>query len=500
MFSLIITIVSIALVAALALATIYFGGDAYKSASSRAAAATLVNQSLQLDAAGTLASANGTGWPQLAPIFTQPYLSEMPIPPANAYVSGIAPAKTDWEYYLADRSTNHFVLRNKINREVCFAINRISGFEGIPATWDGVTVSQCFGTGQTVEGAYTYFYAPSGSLATHSAAALAQSLVQGNSVVPGYPRLCATGSSIQTGLCSPGRNVIPGAPPEMDLDTAIASAMDGMGEGYPDAPEEDHCLANPTLPECDVSRYQAVRVRFLLARPYVRFVAIKDCSTAVANDFLCIPNLNSQVRVWRWSAPPNAAQNGGVSGTDGRLAFTSFSAEGFTIGDGVNVWTASRRSDSATTYSYIDIREYPTVLSSTRAPALAVDCQALQADIARRGGQFLSDPSCTTIETGHSYGWNFIYSEAAESRPAALHQANPTWTNANTWGDIDSSDMGWNHFTLHSPTGIGGHPLYVGVIEEQSSTSNGAWRVVPGASGGWPVAPLVTTVTHVNDL
>lgn len=54
MFSLIITIISIALVAALAVATIYFGGDAFNQGSARAAAATLVNQASQISGANTL--------------------------------------------------------------------------------------------------------------------------------------------------------------------------------------------------------------------------------------------------------------------------------------------------------------------------------------------------------------------------------------------------------------------------------------------------------------
>lgn len=54
MFSLIITIISIALVAALALATLYFGGDAFNQGSAKAAAATVVNQAQQINGANTL--------------------------------------------------------------------------------------------------------------------------------------------------------------------------------------------------------------------------------------------------------------------------------------------------------------------------------------------------------------------------------------------------------------------------------------------------------------
>ncbi|NLC21536.1 MAG: hypothetical protein GX771_06450, partial [Halomonadaceae bacterium] len=54
MFSLIITIISIALVAALALATLYFGGDAFNQGSAKAAASTVVNQAQQINGANTL--------------------------------------------------------------------------------------------------------------------------------------------------------------------------------------------------------------------------------------------------------------------------------------------------------------------------------------------------------------------------------------------------------------------------------------------------------------
>ena len=42
MFSLIITIISIALVAALAVATIYYGGDAFNQGTTKAKASTIV--------------------------------------------------------------------------------------------------------------------------------------------------------------------------------------------------------------------------------------------------------------------------------------------------------------------------------------------------------------------------------------------------------------------------------------------------------------------------
>lgn len=56
MFSLIITIISIALIAALAAATIYYGGDAFSKGTLKADASTLINQGQQVAGAMTLYS------------------------------------------------------------------------------------------------------------------------------------------------------------------------------------------------------------------------------------------------------------------------------------------------------------------------------------------------------------------------------------------------------------------------------------------------------------
>lgn len=59
MFSLIISIISIALVAALAAATVYFGGAAFNKGSAGADASTFINAGQQVAGAFTLASADG---------------------------------------------------------------------------------------------------------------------------------------------------------------------------------------------------------------------------------------------------------------------------------------------------------------------------------------------------------------------------------------------------------------------------------------------------------
>jgi hypothetical protein len=60
MFSLIITIISIALVAALALATIYYGGNAFNRGSAEAKASQLINEGQQINGAVTMDKADKT--------------------------------------------------------------------------------------------------------------------------------------------------------------------------------------------------------------------------------------------------------------------------------------------------------------------------------------------------------------------------------------------------------------------------------------------------------
>lgn len=82
MFSLIITIISIALVAALALATLYYGGSAFNRGSAGAEAARLINEGQQLNGAVAIAEADAAAggspvstWDNLV---TGGYLSQLP--------------------------------------------------------------------------------------------------------------------------------------------------------------------------------------------------------------------------------------------------------------------------------------------------------------------------------------------------------------------------------------------------------------------------------------
>jgi hypothetical protein len=501
MFSLIITIVAIALVVALAVAVIYYGGDTSSRAMVRSSSNTLLNQASQINAAGTMAVANGAGWPAEAPIFAEPYLKAMPVPPRSAYVAGIEPAASDWEYYLSDKSAHHFVLRDKINREVCLAINKEMGVEGIPAAWDGTTLIQCYGTGTVVEGAYTFFFDPPSSTPSENTAVLAQSLTEGGTVIPGYPRLCADGSTISEGLCSPNGN----APAPIDgtgggaggvgaSNPPAGTGMDGMSWDYDAAPDEQTCLADPTIPQCDVSKYPALRVDNFTNYGDMKFTAIKDCSLAAGQGYVCIPRFNSLSRTWSWTPPDSISLHTQEDSRDGRLAWRETYSYGFTISDGVNEWTVSQYNQIGYDYLYVDIIQYQTFVSPTRGPALAVDCTAIQADLATKGGYFLSDSSCYRIETGAQYTWNLLYTNASVPRMQEMLKANPGWTHdEQSWGPIDYADTDWLHDAIHAPSGLGEHAFIIGAIPLDKASSPPV-DVSGGAKGNWPSAPLVTTL------
>jgi hypothetical protein len=84
MFSLIITIISIALVAALALATIYYGGSAFNRGSDSAKASQIINEGQQVNGAAQMALADIAAGSFTAPtgtvadLVTGNYLANLP--------------------------------------------------------------------------------------------------------------------------------------------------------------------------------------------------------------------------------------------------------------------------------------------------------------------------------------------------------------------------------------------------------------------------------------
>lgn len=103
MFSLIISIIAIALVAALALASIYYGGSAFNEGTSKADAATLINQGQQIQAAVTMANIERDTVVSTLSGLTTDYLQSVPEfdgktwgePDANGISTSVATIKTD---------------------------------------------------------------------------------------------------------------------------------------------------------------------------------------------------------------------------------------------------------------------------------------------------------------------------------------------------------------------------------------------------------------------
>ena len=149
MFSLIITIISIALVAALALATLYYGGAAFNKSAATADATKLLNQSTQLRGAAELYKADTGEYPlSLDDMVAQNYLSSIPVAaaqPAPVDLMGTAQAAgTPWVMVLAGYPV--FAVTS-VTEAVCKSINKQAyGVEGILKTARSAHVTQCYGT------------------------------------------------------------------------------------------------------------------------------------------------------------------------------------------------------------------------------------------------------------------------------------------------------------------------------------------------------------------
>lgn len=116
MFSLIITIISIALVAALAVATIYYGGDAFNQGTTKAKASTIVNQAQQVAGANTLFKSN-----------TGSFASDVSALVSNAYL-GSAPVSADLDVtYSVDSNNLVSATLKSTAGEICKQINIIAG-------------------------------------------------------------------------------------------------------------------------------------------------------------------------------------------------------------------------------------------------------------------------------------------------------------------------------------------------------------------------------------
>jgi hypothetical protein len=91
MFNLIISIIAIALVVALAGASLYYGGDAFSSGSSEARAATYINQAQQIQAAATLFEVTNGGQPANIAALVGDFIAAVPVLATGAETDGGQP-------------------------------------------------------------------------------------------------------------------------------------------------------------------------------------------------------------------------------------------------------------------------------------------------------------------------------------------------------------------------------------------------------------------------
>lgn len=149
MFSLVITVISIALVAALAIATLYFGGSAFDKGKSRAEASKILLQGQQLIGAADLFYNDNRRWPETLDelTFEGKYLKQVPVAEAAALTNAVA-APATWTMPVRGHPT--FIL-STASPEVCADVN-LSGSLRKRAiatkAYQGL-VAQCFGGSTT---------------------------------------------------------------------------------------------------------------------------------------------------------------------------------------------------------------------------------------------------------------------------------------------------------------------------------------------------------------
>ena len=151
----------------------------------------------------------------------------MPVPPASAYFAGLpAPVAADWKYYETSPGvkTHHFMLERKITTKVCLEVNKQNGFTGIPFSWDGTSLIQCFGDSEP----YTFLFDPPGITPAERLAVANASVAQNDpGGVPGQKRKCPDGT-IQLTLCpssSAGAGGSPGGSPGGAQGGAVVSSV-----------------------------------------------------------------------------------------------------------------------------------------------------------------------------------------------------------------------------------------------------------------------------------
>lgn len=151
MFSLIITIISIALVAALALATLYYGGSSFNKGAASAKATEILNQAQQLKGAMAVYRADHGKWAtNLDELVAKGYLKSIPSTVAQAPARGLmasAYAAQTLTWAMPQEGVPTFTLSGVDNLDVCKDVNLKSrGDNGVLVKAYTDLSTQCFGT------------------------------------------------------------------------------------------------------------------------------------------------------------------------------------------------------------------------------------------------------------------------------------------------------------------------------------------------------------------
>lgn len=142
MFSLIITIVSVALVAALALATLYYGGDVFNRGSAEVRAAQLLNEGQQVLGAAELYYAERGAWPTVNQLLEFNYLKTVPV----GWVMTPAFAQDAGEGWEAPVSGMPLYTKDLNDPAVCREVNRKAyQLDGVLLELHTQLAAQCFG-------------------------------------------------------------------------------------------------------------------------------------------------------------------------------------------------------------------------------------------------------------------------------------------------------------------------------------------------------------------
>jgi alpha-tubulin suppressor-like RCC1 family protein len=144
MFSLIITVITIALVAVLALATLYYGGAAFTQSSAAATAGKLINQGQQLIGAAELFRVENGRWPaSVQEMVMSSYLRSVPV--AKSAVSA-ALAENSWE--MPKAGVPVFISQHPASGP-CRQVNeKAYGLDGILIQAQPDLIYQCYGSAE----------------------------------------------------------------------------------------------------------------------------------------------------------------------------------------------------------------------------------------------------------------------------------------------------------------------------------------------------------------